>query len=166
MTSPCDQVMAALAAGRPLGEAEREHAGQCESCGRLLELPGRIHAATALRSAVDPGPGFVARVTRGAVEVRARRRRHRIAGLAACAAGAAALVVALGLRPGSSRHSDPAPPAADSPAPQPVLYDTRATEQLLYLADVDGALSFDADWDSIEQPLDGLRLLARQGDRP
>ncbi|HEY1556353.1 MAG TPA: hypothetical protein VGF94_16075 [Kofleriaceae bacterium] len=96
MISNCDLVAERVALGEPLGELA-EHATGCARCRRLAALPAELGS---IRSEVDPGLGFAARLTAGAQHRLGVRRRRRIAaGLAGTVVAAAAVLVVVTHQP-------------------------------------------------------------------
>ena len=183
----CDRVAERIALGEPLAELA-EHAATCARCGVATALPARLGGTHA---AVDPGLGFAARMTAGAQQRIAVRKRRRIASsavaaVAACALGAAAIthetrepaVAVAPVAPPATHASDdqamanpdPANPANPAnpvdpwrPAvPAAVDPDVRA---LVHLADIDRDLRGTARWSRIEKPLRPYRSLV-QGVKP
>lgn len=163
MKSPCDEVAERLALGESL-EPSAEHIARCAACARLIELPRRLAAAHA---DVDPGLGFSARMTVGAQQQLAARRRQRItAGL-----GATVLAGALGafviLRaPAARTPSEPPQPALasqpqpEAPPPDPAA-EAGALGALVELADTARSSRVSADWRALERPLRGYRKLVK-----
>ncbi|HEY4238873.1 MAG TPA: hypothetical protein VGM88_03625 [Kofleriaceae bacterium] len=152
MTNPCDLVAERIALGEPLGELA-EHAADCESCRRVVNVAG---ALTAAHRNVDPGLGFSSRMTVGARQRLAERRRFRVAAGLAATVAAGALGVAL-----FTHHTSPATPEAmlpatnthaDTPeAPTPAGDDDLAA--LATYADIDSSMHAHANWKHIEEPL-------------
>lgn len=154
--SLCDQVAERTALGEPLGELA-EHVEACASCRNLVAVSNRLGAT---HHAVDPGLGFSARMTVGAQQRIASRRRRRVAaGLAATvvAGGFGVLVV--------TRTPEPTPPAIAIPMhePDPIVDNSPAAEELpaedddlaalVELADVDRNMRLSANWGELEEPL-------------
>ena len=165
----CDLVAERVALGEPVGEAD--HVAGCERCQRTIALPARLAHAHA---GVDPGLGFSARITVGARQRIAIRKRRRVAGGIAATALASALGVVIVGHPttGSPIHF---PVPVDQTSVQTDTHDkqlppdkdpwpsnpTSGIESLLRLADTDHASHLGADWASIERPLAPYRTLIK-----
>jgi hypothetical protein len=149
----CDIVAERIALGEPLGE-HADHAASCERCRELASVAQKLGGTHRSRSthALDPGLGFSARMTVGAQNRIAVRRRRRIAttvGVSAAAAAAFAFVVT---RPTETK---PDPVVAISPlkaeVEPPVPVDDA---DLAFLAsDPEAAARTTADWKHITTPL-------------
>ena len=161
MSALCHDIATAVAADVALSEVQQQHADQCSECAALIELPRGIATASEVR-AVAPGPGFASRVTRGALDAMSRRKRTRVASLAVAAAGATALIIGITtLRPARDSATTPLAPAPAAAVVEATdTIDPTPIDQLLSLSDIDNALSYQADWEYIEQPLTAIRLLA------
>jgi len=177
---PCNLIAESLVMGEPLSDGDRAHVETCPECTALVAMPGRISAATA---APEPGPGFSARMTVGARERLATRRRQRVVGFGFAALAAAGLTFYVTQRASSSRSSHPVPTAGtDSPSPDPdrpaggsdldpPLDDAPVSDQevreLLRMSSLERAMQPVAPWDEIEAPLrESQMVLARYGDAP
>jgi hypothetical protein len=167
----CDEVAERLALGESLGELS-EHVETCASCRNLVTVSSKLGAT---RHAVDPGLGFSARMTVGAQQRIAARKRRRVA------TGLAATVVAGGFGVLIMAHTpdEPAQPIAvpmiKMPSPtEPTEADEAATDDdiagLVQLADVDTNARLSADWRHIEKPLAPYKKLLKTvedgGDEP
>lgn len=155
MTLPlCDQVAERIALGEPLGELT-EHAESCTGCRGLVAMSSKLGA---VHHAVDPGLGFTARMTVGAQQRIAVRRRRKLAvGLAATVACGAFGVFAVTRSPEepSSRVAITLPTLANPPQPdpQPVATEDADLAALAQLADVDRTSRLSARWSHIKKPL-------------
>jgi hypothetical protein len=152
--SLCDQVAERVALGEPLGELA-EHVESCTGCRGLVAMSSKLGA---VHHAVDPGLGFTARMTVGAQQRIAVRRRRKLAvGLAAtvaCGAFGVFVVTRSPEEPPSKiaiEQPKLAPPA--QPAPQPVAAEDEDLAALAQLADVDRTSRLSARWSHIKQPL-------------
>lgn len=155
-TNPiCEIVAERVALGQSLGEHE-DHAGRCERCTLVVGMPARLGAT---RHEVDPGLGFAARMTIGAQQRIATRRRRRVAAVMGSTV-AAGLVAVLFITRGAGSADQPKPTTED-PRREPVA--ERATEAelraLVDLADVDRSAHLSANWRQIKKPLSPYRKL-------
>jgi hypothetical protein len=145
----CEIVAERIALGEPLGE-HADHAASCERCRELANVATQLGGT---HHAIDPGLGFAARMTVGAQNRIAVRRRRRIAttvGVSAAAAAAFAFVVT---RPTETTKPDPVvainPLKAEVEPPVPV-----DDADLAFLAsDPEAAARTTADWKHITTPL-------------
>jgi len=172
MSVHCNRVAARAASDEELGEELRSHVEVCDDCAALLAIPRGLSEISACRSKLEPGPGFTSRVSRSAFRTVDRRRRVRVAGMATAAACACALVVGAvtwGVTASSSSSEERATAASgriDAEATPAAEADTAAVAELVSLYDVDSALSYRADWDYIQEPLESMWLLTGEGDLP
>ena len=173
MSAICNQVAARLASDEELGEDLRGHVEACDDCAALLAIPRGIGEISTCRSKHEPGPGFTSRVSRSAFRTLDRRRRVRVAGMATAAACACAMVVGAvtwRVSASSSASSDQQVMAASGAiGGEPAAAadtDTTAVAELVSLYDVESALSYRADWDYIQEPLEPMWLLTGEGDLP
>ncbi len=165
----CTLVADSLVSGAPLSEGDRAHVATCADCAALTALPGMI-AATAL--VPEPGLGFASRITAGARERLARRRRHRVVGLSLATAVAAGTAVAVTQRDPAPAPavtevahrdpagSDPTPPDADADLDDAELRD------LVRRASFDQAMDSPVDWADLEAPLQHYRAVLARGGTP
>jgi hypothetical protein len=160
MTSHCDAVAERLALGESL-EPLAEHVAGCAACARLVETSRKLGAA---RAAIDPGLGFSARMTAGAQQRFAARRRLRVAaGMAATVAAGALGVFVFTRTPaapspqllvGVQRPSPEEPPPP--PSPEAAADDV---ELLVNLAGTERSSPLSASWKELERPLRAYRKL-------
>lgn len=164
MTSHCDEVAERLALGESL-DPLAEHLAGCAACRRLAEVPRKLGAA---HHAVDPGLGFSARMTIGAQQrIAVRRRRRMAAGLAATALAGALGVVFVTREPAGPQPAVAVPerePKREDPTP--VAVDEADLKALVNLADTDRSLRLTANWKEIERPLAAYRKLVRDLEVP
>ena len=162
MSNPCDVVAERVALGDELGDMA-EHAATCPRCRRIAALPAELGA---MKSEVDPGLGFSARVTAGAQQRIVVRHRRRIAAAAVSAAAAASLLT-FALTRDPANNNDVAQPAADlgSQSPDEAADETDDAKALVQLADTDRSRRFSANWSEIQKPLKPYRTLV-QGVQP
>jgi hypothetical protein len=143
----CDSVAERIALGEPLGELA-DHTTSCERCRELASMASSLGAT---RHAIDPGLGFSARMTVGAQNRIAVRRRRRIATTVGVSAAAAAAFLFVVTRPTDPK---PEPVVAISPIKtdvEPVVVDDA---DLAFLAsDPEAAARTTADWKHITTPL-------------
>ncbi|MGE5185240.1 MAG: hypothetical protein ACM31C_24390 [Acidobacteriota bacterium] len=166
MSYPCDLVTERVALGEPLGELA-EHAASCARCRRLAALPAELGV---VHRELDPGLGFTARMTIGAQQRLAARRRHRrVAVGAAAAVAVAAGAVLVVTRSPSREQTAVAPPPHDQPRPamqpqpqpdQPGDSDADL-QSLVQLSDTERAMHVSARWDHITKPLAPYRALVK-----
>jgi hypothetical protein len=164
--SQCDQVAERVALGESLGELA-EHVESCTGCRGLVAMSNQLGA---VHHAVDPGLGFTARMTVGAQQLIAVRRRRKLA------AGLAATVVsgALGVFVVTRSADEPTPMVAFHPPtlpqlkanppsePPPAIADEDADlAALVELADVDRTSRLSARWSDIKKPLAPYRKLLK-----
>jgi hypothetical protein len=155
--SYCESVTERVALGEPLRELA-DHVATCGRCQRLTAMPGRL-AAVAARP--DPGLGFSARMTIGAQQRFAVRRKRRIAATAATAVAAAAVTVFVVTRTPAQDAPTRAPVAGDVPKQdQPTMQDEKPAVlgdsdlvDLVRLADTKRAGRERAPWGRIQRPL-------------
>lgn len=173
--SMCDQVAERVALGEPLDELS-EHAAGCSSCQGLARVSSRL-AAT--HCAVDPGPGFSARMTVGARHLIAVRRRRRLAtGLAATVVAGALGVMVVAHTPEAQHSAAVVPPTAPDRRPaesdRDQVQDTTPDADLaalVQLADTDRSSRLSARWRHIRRPLAAYKKLLNEelneeGDAP
>lgn len=147
--TPCEIVAERFALGEPLGE-HAEHARSCERCHELSVVADKL---VATHHAIDPGLGFSARMTVGAQNRIAVRRRRRIATTVGVSAAAAAAFVFVVTRPTEratdNTHVAISPIKAEADPPTPV-----DDADLAFLAsDPEAAARTTADWNHITKPL-------------
>ena len=166
--TPCDTVAERIALGEPLDELA-EHAAGCARCRGLVALPAEL--ATLHRDA-DPGLGFTSRMTAGAQQRLAARRRRRIAaGMCGMVAAAALAVLVVTRTPAAGPGAQPAPAQ-----PMPAALDTTShhakpdpwkdpapavdpdVRSLLHLAHA-ARVRHHARWSHLEAPLAPYRAL-------
>ena len=159
MMSSCDLVAERVALGQALGDLA-DHVTACERCLRVVDMPGKLGAT---RHEVDPGLGFSARMTVGAQQRLAVRRRRRVAiGLAATvAAGALGLVLVTRTPPASAPNETAATTRShDHPRdPVPDVASDDDLAALVHLADVEHTSRITARWSHINKPLAPYRNL-------
>jgi hypothetical protein len=161
MTPQCDAVAERTALGESLGELA-EHVAGCARCQRVVAMPGQLGAT---HHEIDPGLGFSARMTVGAQQrIAVRRRRRLAAGLAASVAAGALGVVVMTRAPDA-----PAPVVSvqlpevkqDPPA---VPLDESDLQVLVGLSDTGRTTRMSARWNRIEKPLAPYRKLMKRLD--
>lgn len=165
MTSKCREVIEMLAEGEELGVEQASHLEKCDTCARTVRTRELIAAASQRRNAINARPGFTNRVTAGALQRAARKRRTGGFVLASATAAAGLITAAFFLL----LHPEPMvddwrPPAiaaatTDEPLASQKAVDTAGVPELLDLADVDGSMAVQADWEWIEGPLASAQLL-------
>jgi hypothetical protein len=162
MMSMCDQVAERVALGEPVGELA-EHVASCASCQLVSALPAQLGAT---RHAIDPGLGFSSRMTVGAQQKIAVRRRRRVAaGLAATVAAGAVGVFMMTRSPAEVR--DDLPQTATPTAPiklehdKPTAAEDSDLTMLVRLADVDRSAHVSARWGHIKKPLSAYKKLLK-----
>jgi hypothetical protein len=160
--SLCDQVAERVALGEPLGELA-EHVESCTGCRGLVAMSSKLGA---IHHAVDPGLGFTARMTVGAQQRIAVRRRRKLAvGLAAtvaCGAFGVFVVTRSPEEPPSKiAIEQPKQPKLAKPEPQPVAAEDEDLAALAQLADVDRTSRLSARWSHIKQPLAPYKKLLK-----
>lgn len=170
MSNPCDVVAERVALGEPLGDVA-EHAATCARCRRLAALPTEIGA---MKSEVDPGLGFAARMTAGAQHRIVVRRRRRVAAAAVSAVTAASLLT-FALTRRTEQSTQTAQPAADLGSQERDPWEARNdnaddsetddARALVRLADTERSTRFTANWRDIQKPLKPYRTLV-QGVQP
>ena len=161
MMEMCDQVAERTALGEPLGELD-EHVATCESCQRLIALPGKLGAT---HHAIDPGLGFSSRMTVGAQhKIVARKRQRMAAGLAATVAAAALGAFVVTRTPDEPNPNE----QAVSPRPPIKLENEKPTPaedndltMLVRLADVERSEHVSARWGHIKKPLAPYKKLLK-----
>jgi hypothetical protein len=168
MKAVCDSVLERLALGEPLAELA-EHVAACPRCARAVALPGLI-ART--HNQADAGLGFAARMTAGAQQRLASRRRQRVAITLATSVAVAAAAALVLTRPAADPVVDR--PALEVPAPErddhddrddragdptPIVIPDDELQQLVDLADTRRARQVSAPWGRIERPLAPYRKL-------
>lgn len=162
MSDPCDLVAERVALGEPLGDLA-EHAASCPKCRRLAALPAEIGAA---HKEIDAGLGFTARMTIGAQQrFAARRRTRRVAvGAAAAVAVAAGAVIVVTRAPSGEPVAVQPPPAMEhrqpQPEPQPGESD-QDLEDLVKLSRAEHAMDTSARWGEITEPLAPYKTLVK-----
>lgn len=168
MMSHCDSIAERVALGEPLAELA-EHAATCARCQRVIEMPARLGAT---HHEVDPGLGFAARITAGAQQrIAVRRRRRLAAGLAATVAAGMVGVFAITREPPT-----PAPaPVAVAPVvdddtardlePPAVELEDAELAGLVRLADTKRSRRLSAHWARIQRPLAPYKQLVK-GEAP
>src|SRR5207237_842514 len=163
MTPQCDAVAERTALGESRGELA-EHVAGCARCQRVVAMPGQLGAA---HHEIDPGLGFSARMTVGAQQrIAVRRRRRLAAGLAASVAAGALGVVVMTRAPDASA---PAPVVSvqlpdvvkDPPA---VPLDESDLQVLVGLSDTGRTMRMSARWTQLEKPLAPYRKLMKRLD--
>lgn len=160
--TPCEDVAERVALGEPLGELAG-HAASCDACRKLANIAGRLATAHAGHAAVDPGLGFAARMTVGAQQRLAIRKRRRLAASLAAVTMASVTGVFVVTRHPKDTVVDSAAQAGqvlpqqvdDTPTP---LADGELNA-LLDLADTHKRVA--APWRRIEQPLKPYKELVR-----
>jgi negative regulator of sigma E activity len=171
MTTACEAVRERIAAGEERGE-DQAHLGECDECRAAAATVERVRGAVAARGAVEPGPGFEARMIARALE-KARRRRAAQLTLAVGVVAAVILGVVMLRRSGSDEHRvvdrpptdqrrDDAPAVGDHVPAIPrqlTAEQRRAVASLLELSDVKRSLRFRASWDAVEAPIADMQLL-------
>lgn len=170
--SVCDQVAERVALGEPLG-ALSEHAASCAGCRGLVAMSSQLGA---VHHAVDPGPGFAARMTVGAQHRLAVRRRRKLAvGLAATVAGGMFGVFLVTRAPEGPAMPPPSFALPKQPEPThsreaPTAAEDADLAALVQLADVDHNRRLSARWSHIKKPLAPykrlLTTLKGQGETP
>ena len=159
MTSHCDSVAERVAVGEPLAELAGHVAG-CAACKRVVEMPGRLGAT---HHEIDPGLGFSARMTMGAQQRLAVRRRRRLAAGLAASVAAGALGVVVMARTPSERAT---PPGGENPIAHqdetPVPLDEPDLAALVRVADTERAMQPSASWKGIEKRLAPYRKLVKE----
>jgi len=153
-TPTCEIVAERIALGEPLGELA-EHATTCEHCKLVVDMPSKLGAT---RHEVDPGLGFAARMTIGAQQRIATRRRRRVAGAlgATVAAGLVGVFFLIRTPQPASSTVGTEEPRKDEIA-QPATPEELKT--LVDLADVDRSSHLSANWRHIKKPLSPYRKL-------
>jgi hypothetical protein len=160
---PCDLVAERVALAEPLAELA-DHAASCPRCRRLAALPAELGV---VRSELDPGVGFTARMTVGAQHALVARRRRRVAAAGATTVAAAgALMFVVTRSPPPPDHAAPAPATATQtpaqrdhdPAPTPADDDVKA---LVRMARVERSSHLSARWSHITKPLAPYRALVK-----
>ena len=167
MNPICDQVAERVALGEPLGE-HADHAASCARCKRLVALP--VELADQKRD-IDPGIGFVARITAGAQHRIVVRRRRRIAVTAAVSVAAAAVVAVVLARPSDEASVAFTPPVLpNKQAVEPPHHKKDPWKQhdvdddvraLVHLANIERSSHLSADWGRIEKPLAPYRAVLK-----
>lgn len=166
MSEPCDLVAERVALGEPLGELA-EHAASCPKCRRLAALPAEIGA---VHKDIDAGLGFTARMTIGAQQrFAARRRNRRVAvGAAAAVAVAAGTVLVVTRTPaGEPVAEQPPAPAMEHRQPQPQPDEPKPgqpdpdLEALVQMSRAEHAMDTSARWGEITQPLAPYKTLVK-----
>ena len=162
MTSVCESVTERIALGTPLDELS-EHVAGCERCKRLVDMPGKLSAA---RHDIDPGLGFAARMTIGARQrIAVRRRRRLAAGLASVTLASVAGVFVVAHTP----ERDPVAPAlplaatrsVDDTGGAPAATEEDDLKALVQLADTRRSRHLSARWSRIERPLAPYKKLLK-----
>ena len=175
MMTPCDRVAERIALGEPVdgrglspagsaaegrrGSIDGEHAdhvASCASCQRLVALPAQLGAT---KHAIDPGLGFSSRMTVGAQQrIASRRRRQLAAGaftaLAAC--GVFAFLVTRG--PDRPEVAALQPGTQTDPKAHPEIDPDVAS--LVHLARAE-RVHVSARWGALEKPLKPYRKLLK-----
>jgi hypothetical protein len=145
----CEIVAERVALGESLGE-HADHAASCERCRELVAVADKLGAT---HHAIDPGLGFSARMTVGAQQRIATRRRRRIATTVGVSAFAAAAMVFVVTRPTDRTHEEPVVaiklPEQGSNAEPPV----DDADLRLLVSDPETAARTTADWKHITKPL-------------
>ena len=164
MNPTCNLVAERVALGEPLDELA-DHAASCARCRRVVALPAELGAT---HRDADPGIGFAARVTAGAQQRIAVRRRRRVAvGLAAAVAAGALGVFVVTREPAPQVAVTPArePAPATEPKPHDPGHEPGNLDDdvaaLVHLANIDHARHLSADWKSIAKPLAPYRALVK-----
>ncbi|MGE0868073.1 MAG: hypothetical protein AB7P03_05920 [Kofleriaceae bacterium] len=165
MKSSCEAVTERIAVGEPLGELA-DHVAGCAQCQRLADVRTQL---VAVHQEVDPGLGFTARMTIGAQQRLAARRRRRIAAGFGATVAAAVVGVVFIMRAPAIDPSAPAvgggaalQPLAEQPSvPEPDLTEDDALKALVDLADVDRSSRVSARWRDITKPLAPYRRLVK-----
>lgn len=164
-TSMCDRVTERIALGEPLAELS-EHVSGCASCQGLVAVSSQLGAT---HHAVDPGLGFSARMTVGAQQRIAVRRRRRVAaGIAASVAASALGVLLVTHTPGGPGPDPMARSAVKPPSPSERDRDRDRVGEptpdadlaaLVQLADTDRSRHLSARWGRIKKPLAAYKKL-------
>lgn len=157
MSNPiCETVAERVALGEPLGE-HAEHAGRCERCKRVVDMPGKLGAT---HHEVDPGLGFAARMTVGAQQrIVARRRRRVAAGLGATVAAGLIGVFFLTRPPGAPAETPDVGTKDEVKLPVAEPATDAELRALVDLADVQRSAHLSANWRQIKKPLSPYRKL-------
>ncbi len=144
----CEIVAERVALDEDLGE-HADHAASCERCRELVAVAGKLGAT---HHAIDPGLGFSARMTVGAQQRIATRRRRRIATTVGVTTAAAVAMVFVVTRPTDPK---PEPVIAMNPikteVEPPVVVDD--ADLKLLVSDPEAAARTTADWKHITTPL-------------
>jgi hypothetical protein len=158
--APCEDVAERVALGEPLGEL----AGHAASCGECRSITAVADKLAATHHAIDPGLGFSARMTIGAQQLLAVRRRRRMAMSLAGLTCAGAFGVFVMTR--APKEPEVALGPVDGPqhrqlleTPQPVA--DQDARMLIELADTRRASRASAAWGRIEKPLRPYMRLVR-----
>jgi hypothetical protein len=156
MTSHCDSVAERVAVGEPLGELA-DHVAGCERCKLVVEMPGKLGAT---RHDIDPGLGFSARMTMGAQQrIAVRRKRRLAAGLAASVAAGAMGVVVMARSP-AEQVAKPETEVSNPPDPAPEELPDEQLANLVDIADTGRTMRMSGDWKRIEKRLSPYRKLS------
>jgi hypothetical protein len=163
-TNPCEDVAERVALGEPLGELAG-HAAGCGECRSLTAVADKLGAA---HREIDPGLGFSARMTIGAQQRLAVRRRRRVAGSMAAVTMAGALGVFVVTRspkePLDARIDqagfEQRKPLVDVPGPPEQITD-EDVRFLVEVADTRRRNRPSAAWGRIEKPLRPYMKLVR-----
>jgi hypothetical protein len=164
MQSICEAVAERVALGEALAELD-EHVSSCPRCQRVIAMPGQLGAT---RHSVDPGLGFSARMTVGAQQRIAVRRRRRIAtGLAATVAAGMLGVFAITRQPEAQQIAQDIPTVVERlPTEESVLSDTEVAF-LVGISDMKRSRRVSARWAQIQRPLAAYKQLVEdEGERP
>lgn len=158
MTSHCDSVAERVAVGEPLGELA-DHVAGCARCQLVVEMPGKLGAT---RHEIDPGLGFSARMTVGAQQrIAVRRRRRLAAGLAASVAAGAMGVVVMARQP-EEPVTTPQVTLPKQPDPGPESPDDEVLATLVDVAETPRTMRMSGDWKRIEERLAPYRKLTTE----
>ncbi len=154
MMTTCDRVAERIALGEPLDE-HADHVATCARCQRLVALPAQLGAT---KHAIDPGLGFSARMTVGAQQRIASRRRRQVAAGAFTALAACGVFAFLAMR-GPDRPEVATQGAQPTPnSPRPEIDPDVAS--LVHLARAE-RVHVAARWGAIEKPLKPYRKLLK-----
>ncbi len=151
MMTPCDRVAERIALGESLDE-HTDHIASCTSCQRLVALSAQLGAT---KHAIDPGLGFSARMTVGAQQRIASRRRRQLAAGALTALAACGVFAFLAMR-GPDRPAVATQGVQSNPQQRREIDPDVAS--LVHLARAE-RVHVSARWGAIEKPLKPYRKL-------
>ncbi len=152
----CETVAERVALGDSLGELA-EHVTTCERCKLVMDMPTKLGAT---RHEVDPGLGFAARMTLGAQQRIATRRRRRVAAALGTTVAAGLLGVFFLTRAPEPKSTETTA-STETQVVDPKLEPATDAElkALVDLADVERSAHFSANWRRIKKPLSPYRKL-------